>query len=185
MSDKRSKAENRTNPSSFIPHPSSLVPHPLRLILASGSPRRRELLTEAGYEFDIVVPSETAECGLCSRESPKEFVARLARQKAADVIGRIDHGLVVACDTVAECNGQILGKPANEDHARRMLQNAQRSRAPRAVRTLPVASGREQGAGSREQPETYILPAPGSLLHATRPRGSDETADGPFDAGTD
>ena len=48
--------------------------------------------------------------------------ARLARQKAARVAVRIDRGLVLGSDTVAECEGQILGKPANEDRARRMLQ---------------------------------------------------------------
>lgn len=67
-------------------------------------------------------PSETAECGVCSRETPAELVARLAWQKAADVARRIDAGLVLGCDTVAECRGQILGKPADEAHARRMLE---------------------------------------------------------------
>jgi septum formation protein len=95
---------------------------PPKLILASRSPRRRELLAHAGYDFEIVVPNASAECGVCSRETPEKLVARLARQKAADVIGRIASGLVVACDTVAECDGQVLGKPANEDGARRMLQ---------------------------------------------------------------
>jgi len=93
-----------------------------KLILASRSPRRRELLTEAGYEFEIIVPDEAAECGVCSRETPEKFVARLARQKAANVVPKISRGLVLGCDTVAECKGQILGKPANEEHARNMLQ---------------------------------------------------------------
>ncbi len=95
--------------------------HP-KLILASRSPRRRELLTEAGYSFEILVPDEAAECGVCSRETPEQFVARLARQKAADVVPRVASGLVLACDTVAECDGQILGKAATEDHARQMLR---------------------------------------------------------------
>lgn len=94
---------------------------PPRLILASSSPRRRELLTEAGYRFEIIKPHESAECGVCSGETPPELVARLALQKAANVAGRIAQGLVLGCDTVAECTGQILGKPADEGHARRML----------------------------------------------------------------
>ena len=93
-----------------------------RLILASTSPRRRELLLEAGYAFEIVPPSVEAECGVCSGETPPEMVARLAYQKAADVAGRIDGGLVLGCDTVAECAGQILGKPADERRARQMLE---------------------------------------------------------------
>ncbi len=93
-----------------------------KLILASRSPRRRELLREAGYDLDIFVPNEAAECGICSRETPEKLVARLARQKAVDVAARITTGLIVGCDTVAECDGQILGKPANEENARRMLR---------------------------------------------------------------
>ncbi len=48
-------------------------------------------------------------------------MARLAYQKAANVAQRIDSGLVIGCDTVAECQGSILGKPANRQHARQML----------------------------------------------------------------
>jgi len=92
-----------------------------KFILASGSPRRRQLLTEAGYTFEIVIPSEEAECGVCSGESPPELVARLAYQKAADVSTRVGPSLIVACDTMAECRGQLLGKPHDEQHAREML----------------------------------------------------------------
>ena len=95
---------------------------PLKLILASRSPRRRELLREAGYSFEVIPPSETAEDGRRSGESPLQMVERLARQKAADVAGRVDEGIVLGCDTVAECDGQILGKPAGRDDAQRMLE---------------------------------------------------------------
>lgn len=93
-----------------------------KLILASGSPRRRELLDEYGYEFEVIRPDDSAEDGICSGETPAEFVARLAYQKATDVAKRFESGLFLGCDTVAEVNGQILGKPLNEDHARKMLQ---------------------------------------------------------------
>lgn len=108
------------------------------LILASGSPQRKQLLAEAGYTFDVVVPGENAECGICSKETPGELVARLARQKAADVRAQLDSQpradlefrqgvaaagrIIVACDTVAECLGRILGKPADRKHARQMLE---------------------------------------------------------------
>jgi septum formation protein len=111
-------------------------PGPLpKLILASRSPRRRELLAEAGYRFDVVPPDESAECGLCSGESPAALVARLAYQKAADVASRVAEGLIVGCDTVAECDGQILGKPLNEEHARKML-NTLRGREHRVLSGL-------------------------------------------------
>ncbi len=94
----------------------------LPLILASSSPRRRELMREAGYEFTIVEPGSEAECGVCSGESPPEFVARIAYQKAADVSTRVGPALLIACDTMVECAGQILGKPHDERHAREILE---------------------------------------------------------------
>ena len=93
-----------------------------RLILASSSPRRRQLLTEAGYDFEVVAPSALAECGVCSGETPPELVARLAYQKAADVSTRVGPSIIVGCDTVCECQGQVLGKPRDEEHARRTLE---------------------------------------------------------------
>ncbi len=56
------------------------------------------------------------------KEPPADLVVRLARQKAQDVAERCTEGLVVGCDTVVGCGGQILGKPDDIQHARRMLQ---------------------------------------------------------------
>nr|VFK17026.1 MAG: septum formation protein [Candidatus Kentron sp. LPFa] len=95
-------------------------PYP-SLILASQSPRRRQLLADAGYDFIVTPPSESAESGLRGDESPEEMVSELARRKAFDVVGRVGRGIVVGCDTVAECGGRILGKPSDREHARRML----------------------------------------------------------------
>lgn len=92
------------------------------LVLASQSPRRRELMETAGYPFRVDPPAPTAECGICSRETPPEMVARLAYQKAADVAQRTNAGIVIGCDTVAECMGKILGKPEDRRHAREMLE---------------------------------------------------------------
>lgn len=92
------------------------------LILASSSPRRRQLLHDEGYSFSVIPPHESAEGGEREGESPPELVARLAFQKARDVAQRVERGLVIGCDTVAECGGQILGKPADENHARQMLE---------------------------------------------------------------
>ena len=92
-----------------------------RLILASRSPRRRELLSEAGYRFEVIPPGDEAEGDVSAAEDPAQLVARLAYQKAADVARRVAAGVIVACDTVAECGGRILGKPADEADARRML----------------------------------------------------------------
>ena len=92
-----------------------------RFILASQSPQRQQLLQDAGYKFEVIAPHPSAECGIRRGETPNELVTRLAKQKAADVACRIGEGIVLACDTVAECEGQILGKPRDLEHARKML----------------------------------------------------------------
>ena len=96
--------------------------HDLPLILASGSPRRAQLLSAAGYEFTVYPPDDGAECGICSRETAPEMVARLAYQKAADVVAKHQTGMILAADTLASCLGQILGKPSNREHAEQMLR---------------------------------------------------------------
>ncbi len=92
-----------------------------KLILASRSPGRRELLSQAGYSFEVRPPQEKAEGRVRSGESPAELVARLALQKAADVARKVRAGLILGCDTVAECRGEIMGKPADACQAREML----------------------------------------------------------------
>jgi septum formation protein len=94
------------------------------IILASASPRRRELLEKAGYKFTVVPPADDVECGVCSEFGPAGLVADLAYRKAAAVrrtCGNDAASLVLAADTVAECDGFILGKPRDELDARAML----------------------------------------------------------------
>lgn len=118
------------------------------LILASASPRRRQLLTEAGYQFQVVEPRGDVECGLCSEEGPAGLVADKAYRKAADVVGRLsadlspDGAIVLAADTVAECDGQILGKPSDERDARAMLGklNGRKHRVLSGVCVWPIAA---------------------------------------------
>jgi septum formation protein len=94
-----------------------------RLVLASGSPRRSELMRSAGYDFEVIAPSDGAEqCGSCSSTGPAALVAELAVMKAVDVAPRAGTCTLIAADTVAECQGQILGKPAHREHAEQMLR---------------------------------------------------------------
>ena len=117
---------------SGVEGPRSIVqsPYPMqqpRLILASRSPRRRQLLTVAGFKFDVVAPDEEVECGICSDSGPAELVQKLALSKAANVRAKLSQRelprgtLIVAADTLAECDGQVLGKPRDAEHARAML----------------------------------------------------------------
>ncbi len=102
--------------------PKADLPSDEPLILASGSPRRAQLLTAAGYQYSVQVAGDEAECGVCSRETAPEMVARYAYRKAADVASRNPRGLILAADTVASCLGQILGKPRDQEHAESILR---------------------------------------------------------------
>lgn len=95
----------------------------MRLILASQSPRRYQLLSEAGYQFEVIVPSENAESGEPEGDPTSIYVTRLAVQKAADVAARVSGpACVIGCDTLADCGGTILGKPRDRAHAESMLR---------------------------------------------------------------
>ncbi len=97
-------------------------PSQSELVLASQSPRRRDLLRTAGIPFRVIQPDDQAECGICSRETPPELVSRLAFQKAGSVAPQVSNGLILGCDTIVECVGQILGKPRDRQHAQQMLE---------------------------------------------------------------
>ena len=111
---------------------------PLPLILASQSPRRKELLTEAGYTFTVCAPDDSVEKGVCSNCSPSQLVVDSAVAKAAAIatqtielsqsveLASAERGqqpiIILAADTVGVCKAEVLGKPVDADHARKMLQ---------------------------------------------------------------
>ena len=92
------------------------------LILASQSPRRKKLLTDAGYSFVVHPPEEDVEPPVTNEQPPEEQVRRSSFLKAQNVAGQTDKGIVLAADTVAECHGKVMGKPRDRDHARQMLE---------------------------------------------------------------
>jgi len=94
----------------------------MNLILASGSPRRKHLLEQAGYDFCVQVPDDDAESIGNETLSAVQLVAARAIQKAANVVAQTPQGLVLAADTVAECQGEVLGKPVDRNHAGQMLR---------------------------------------------------------------
>ncbi len=102
-----------------------------QIILASGSPRRKELLEQLGLEFEVC-PAKGEE--VITKTSPKEVVEELSRQKALEVASGIfffnernleltspQDFLVIGADTVVAYDGRILGKPKDENDARQML----------------------------------------------------------------
>jgi septum formation protein len=97
--------------------------HGRRLILASASPRRAELLGSVGLQFEVV-PADIDE-SVRAGETPSEYVARLSREKAAAITERVDadgDAVIVAADTTVDVDGDILEKPVDDDDARRMLR---------------------------------------------------------------
>ena len=91
----------------------------MKLILASSSPRRKDLLAAFGKPFIIDIPD--VDESLLPGEDPPSHVRRLALDKARTVEKRHDSGLVIAADTIVVLDGLIIGKPEDEADARRML----------------------------------------------------------------
>lgn len=89
-----------------------------RVVLASGSPRRLELLRSAGIE-PVMAPPEVDETPFCD-ESPEAYVSRLAEAKAS-ACRATDHDVVIAADTTVDLDGVIIGKPADTDEAGAIL----------------------------------------------------------------
>ena len=89
-----------------------------RLILASGSPRRRELLSKMGYEFEILVPDVDEHV-----PGPARDVVRILSGRKADAAAaQLDDGIIIASDTLVSLNGDVLGKPTDAADAHRMLR---------------------------------------------------------------
>ncbi|TCP59675.1 septum formation protein [Tumebacillus sp. BK434] len=89
------------------------------LVLASGSPRRKELLAGLGLSFEVIV-SDVDE-SFAPGADPVELVQELAYRKAKAVANSLSHGLVLGADTIVVSDGAILGKPVDEEDAKRML----------------------------------------------------------------
>ena len=89
----------------------------MNLILASNSPRRRELLARLTPDF-VVLPSGVDEA---AAGSPGEQAVEAAKAKAR-AVGRIEHGMIIGADTVVVVDSEMLGKPGTRDEARMMLQ---------------------------------------------------------------
>jgi septum formation protein len=114
------------------------------LILASASPRRRELLAQAGFTFDVA-PADVPEIRKPG-EDPIRFVTRLAREKAEAVISREDvppDALILGADTIVLLDEEVLGKPRDPADAARMLRLLS-GRTHQVITGVCLAKGRER-----------------------------------------
>ena len=125
-----------------------------RLILASASPRRRQLLSMLDYEFEVV--ASRSDESLPPETGPAEAARLLARRKARAVADLYPDAVVVGADTMVVCGDRILGKPADEADAARMLSMLS-GRSHRVLTGLCVlGGGREQTAV--EETGVYFIP---------------------------
>ncbi|MDI1242599.1 MAG: Maf family protein [bacterium] len=90
-----------------------------KLVLASGSPRRAEILNSVGWDFEKAIPD--VDESIVPGESPEDYVQRLAVEKAQAVSSSYRDRLVLAADTTVVIEGQIIGKPVDLADARRMI----------------------------------------------------------------
>ncbi len=114
------------------------------IILASASPRRKELLRRLGLKFRVSTAHAEEVCS--ARLSPKDCAKTLARHKAACVAQHHPHDLILAADTIVVLGGDILNKPVDADDARRMLKrlSGQCHVVITAYTVLDAASGRSR-----------------------------------------
>ena len=118
----------------------------MHLILASSSPRRKDLLSLLGVPFDIIPPTSVEE--IRDQESPVDHVRRLALDKARSVACQHSESVVIGSDTVIEIDSQILGKPDNIEQAEEMLKQL-RGRSHQVHTGLAVVSQASQREETR------------------------------------
>ena len=92
----------------------------MQIILASGSPRRKELLSWLGLDFEVLVPEVNE--NVLDGESPKDYCTRLSQDKARNIFSIHSDALIIAADTVVVLNSTILGKPADNNDAVNQLR---------------------------------------------------------------
>lgn len=128
-----------------------------KLILASGSPRRAEILSFVGWEFEKHVADidETEKPG----EKPEDYVRRLALEKASAVAVDYENALVLGADTIVVIENQIIGKPKDLNDARRMLRllSGKRHEVLTGIALVRKAEKAETGRRGDEKQNSHSL----------------------------
>ena len=114
-----------------------------KLILASASSRREELLLQLGLSFEVMPQDITEKCNI--GESPEKFVTRMADEKAksALVVHKDNNKVILASDTIVVINGEVLGKPINKNESIKMLLSLSK-KSHRVLSAVTVASPEKQ-----------------------------------------
>jgi len=97
----------------------------MRIILASGSPRRKELLGKLVEKFDIIISNLDEDIIKSQEKNPEELVKKLSLAKANDILSNLnpnENFTIIAADTIVCINDEILGKPFDKNDAKKMLE---------------------------------------------------------------
>ncbi|MDK2830349.1 MAG: nucleoside triphosphate pyrophosphatase [Methanolobus sp.] len=150
-----------------------------KVILASASPRRSELLsTLIGPNFEIIVSSYDEK--EVEDLAPAELVMHHSREKAIDVAGKLNEGIIISADTVVVYDGTILGKPDDKDDARRMLKalSGQQIQVISGITVMDVASG--SAVTEHESTDIWMRQISDSLISKYISTGETEGKAGAF-----
>ena len=130
--------------------------HAIQIVLASASPRRRQLLAEAGHKFISVVPDvdESAVPAECNKAC--EYAKQLALAKAKNVAAKYPDSLVIGADTVVDFDGEIIGKPADAREAEQITKKL--FSAPHKVITGVAIVRLNDGTELAESDTTTVYP---------------------------
>ena len=124
----------------------------MRVILASASPRRRDLLTMIGIAHEVI-PADVDET-YGAGEVPRAHAERLAREKASVLAARAPDAVIIAADTIVVVDGDVLGKPRDAEEAARMLRRLA-GRTHTVFTAVAVASGAKILSGVEEVGVTF------------------------------
>jgi len=139
---------------------------PASLVLASASPRRRTLLRDAGYDFDVKEPPFDDGALDLSGIPPARATEALAYLKASVTADTVTDAVVLGCDTLVAVDGRAMGKPTDVDHARRMLRAliGRSHEVISAVALVDAAGGAQRLFHDRTS--VRIAPLPADVLEA-------------------
>ena len=124
----------------------------MRVILASASPRRRDLLTMVGIAHEVI-PADVDET-YGAGEVPRAHAERLAREKASVLAARAPDAVIIAADTIVVVDGDVLGKPRDADEAARILRRLA-GRTHTVFTAVAVARGAKMLSGVEEVGVTF------------------------------
>jgi septum formation protein len=96
--------------------------HTAQIILASASPRRKQLLSNAGYQFSVIHPEIDEAAYSTDRIASEQYAQKLALAKAKSIAVKHPESIVISADTIVDFHGEIIGKPANAKEARQIIE---------------------------------------------------------------